>query len=79
MLGVGLWVNHGGEVTALKIVRPKHSSWTKNIQKPFMQDLELALFILLVFVWVSTQVPLIVSFLLLHLAIGILLNEQQQS
>ena len=43
-----------------------------------MQDLELALFVLIVFSYICTQVPLIVSFLLLHVAIGILLHEQQQ-
>lgn len=49
----------------------------KSSRTHTMDDLQVALFTLIVFLWICTQVPLIVSFLLLHVAIGIFLHEQQ--
>ena len=77
MLEVGLRVNH----RSVYYSKHRHIQvGKKEIVKnhPMQDDLELALFVLIVFSYICTQVPLIVSFLLLHVAIGILLHEQQQ-
>jgi hypothetical protein len=41
-----------------------------------MEDLQLTLFVLLVFFWVCAHLPFFVSFFLLHTVIGIILCEQ---